>query len=533
VAVLLLLAMFWDPAWLDGSPYNSIAPRFVRPVSTRPAPAATHVSNAPQADAAIALERPEVVDAGLPTTSDALQPPRLVVNDSLPTSAATPADPSRVEPASASRVETGDRSDDDGNRRRPADTSLSTARTLVVDAAPDPPHAAGELVVGDLAEACRLAQQNSAIRTIQLRHQGRLETAPLVFRLEDRTLKLAAAEGYAPILSFRTGTSVSDFESEGMIQVTGGQLQLDGIHLEMTVPNETLDGEWSLFQLSDASWLRIRRSTLSIHNSYGGRFSNLDNVAVFNCILPDRNDMLDPDMGQPRESTRVELEDCVIRCEATVLRARDAIPIRFQWTNGLLVTSERLASLHGAAQIPRDGEKIELLLRQLTAVVDQGLAELTASPARSHLMPLMIDSRQCIWTTQRWATLITQSGPHSRQALTAQLAYRGERNAYEGMESFWKINPLDAAQTESLDFDMWQAHWGEDSPTWQQVPWRYPLDKNRPIHEQRIVDYALTTDEPLVGDDASIPIGLQADSLPSLPDPDRSQPRKTRPFFQY
>ena len=262
---------------------------------------------------------------------------------------------------------------------RPNDATLSNARTLVVDASPGLPAVSGELVVSDLAEACRIALQNSTLSTIEVRQNGRLDMPPLVLRLDDRQLKITAAEGYAPILSFRTGTSVSDFDSEGMIQASGGSLEFDGIHLEMIVPNETLDGEWSLFQLADACRLRIRRGTLTVHNSYGGRFSNLDNVAIFNCILPDRDDMLAPDMGQPRDAIEVQLTDCVIRCEATVLRAREAIPIRFQWTNGLLVTSERLASLGGAGQIPRDGERMELTLQQVTAVVDQGLVELSSS----------------------------------------------------------------------------------------------------------------------------------------------------------
>jgi hypothetical protein len=162
------------------------------------------------------------------------------------------------------------------------------------------------------------------------------------------------------------------------------------------------------------------------------------------------------------------------------------------------------------------------------------MAELTGSAARSHLMSISIDSRECVWTTQRWAALITQSGAHSLQALTAQLDYHGERNAYEGMESFWKLNPQESSQAESFDFELWQARWDEENPTWQQVPWRYPIDKNRPIHELRVADFALTTPDPTGadGETSTQSIGLQADSLPAVPDPDRSEPRKTRPFFQ-
>jgi serine/threonine-protein kinase len=576
VAVLLLLAVFWDPAWLDGSATHSLAPRFTVPARARPLenrseprgefppPEVDSPELSPGSQGTDTPDRPATSDSTSseqstdrrspsnarpntqigpsPTTSNSRAPTApagqtgLAASNPSPTASARRLDGETQESTVARHTDSSSLPlDDRGRGARTGDSDASTASTLVVDASPDLPRSAGELVVTDLAEACRLALQNPAIDTIEIRKQGRVELAPLVLRLDGRWLKLIAPEGYAPILSFRAGASGANVGGGSMIQVGGGTLEIRGIHLEMSVPKETLDGEWSLFELSEASTVRVAGGSLALHNSYGGRFSNLDDVAVFNCVLPDRDDMLDPDMGQPRDACQVELSDCVVRCEATVLRARQAMPIRFQWTNGLLVTSERLAVLHGATQMPRDGERIELTLRQLTAVVDQGLAELTSTPERAYLMPTVIDCRECIWSSQRWATLITQSGPHHLAGFMSQLSYRGERNAYEGMESLWKINPLDGSQPESFDFEMWRTHWNETSPLWQQVPWRYPIDKNRPIHKHRIADYGLATPDlsSVGGESGSADRGFQFQRLPSIPEIDAPPPRKTRPFFQF
>ena len=149
-------------------------------------------------------------------------------------------------------------------------------------------------------------------------------------------------------------------------------------------------------------------------------------------------------------------------------------------------------------------------------------------------MPIVINSRACIWSTQRWAPLITQSGPHNLASLMAQLDFRGERNAYEGMESLWKITPSDSTAAESFDYEMWRTHWNENRPTWQQVPWRYPIDKNRPIHEHRVTDFGLNVPKTsAAGNDPQAEnSGFRSANLPQIPDPDRPRPRKTRPFFR-
>ena len=120
------------------------------------------------------------------------------------------------------------------------------------------------------------------------------------------------------------------------LQIFGGQLTLQQLHLELTVPTDTLEGEWSLFQLEQTQLVSLRDCTITVRNSYGGRFSNLDHVAVFHVVRPRRDDMLDPDTEGSRLLTEIDLQNCVLRGETTVLReggGSAAVPVA-QWPAG-------------------------------------------------------------------------------------------------------------------------------------------------------------------------------------------------------
>ena len=409
-------------------------------------------------------------------------------------------------------------------------------QTIVVDPNIDGARLSdGSLVADSLDEATRLAMENTSIEKIELRRNGRVELDPLALDLPNRVLTISAANGYSPVLTFRTAFSVSDTDAQGMMRISNGELRLKGLHFELIIPNDTLEGEWSLFELEETPIVTIRDCTITVRNTYGGRFSNLDNVSVFR-IIPDAiDDMLDPITGAERLLTEINLNHCVIRGEATVLRAHQATALRFKWDNGLLSTTERLVSMGGAAEMPGRGEQIMIDLDHVTAVMDQGLGDFTSSLENPYLVDVSIYCTNSILLTQRWSPLLSQSGPQRLSTMMAQIEYFGDRNFYEGLEVFWKLTPQDRSQAESFDFEMWRGHWTENLPRHKRAKWQNPPDKNRPTHEHRVVEYTLSAEgNPAVrASQDELDAGFQQGLLPRLPEPERSAPRKTRPFYPF
>jgi hypothetical protein len=202
----------------------------------------------------------------------------------------------------------------------------------------------------------------------------------------------------------------------------------------------------------------------------------------------------------------------------------------------LLVTTERLVTLGGSRESPESDERVILDLAHVTAIVDQGLAEFSASPNAPYLMDVSIWCSSCMLVTQRWAPLITQSGQQSLAVQMAQLDFSGEDNFYDGMETFWRIVPSDPARTENLDFDMWRSHWtGESRPSWQQLKWLNLPDRNQPAHEHRLADYALDPqDNPAIQSSVDrLDAGFRSNLLPRLPESEPAVPLKTRPRYPF
>ena len=490
VLTLIVLFFAWDPAWLDGGVPTPV-PRFSEPL----------VTDTPTA----AVDNSTAVDesASPPTNLLDIEAANLANGIANPTTEA-----------------------------EPTSNGPDTVRTLIVDRQQRNRATTSDdgVILNDLAEACRMALQSQNIDRIEIRENGPIEMRPFALTLAGQSITIAAGDGFAPTLSFQTPTSAPAGDEFGMIRLQGrGQLRFAGLRLEMTVPIETLDGEWCLFQLESGQSVQLHESVVSVHNSYGGRFRNLDDVAVFSCFyMPSQT--RPENAPESNEPIGIQISNSVIRCEATVLRAAQAMPIQFNWDNGLLITSERLVTVGGRDDVPHVGEAIKLSVNHLTAVVDQGLGEFTASTANPHLLPIEISTQNSIWITQRWSTLISQSGSKNLAQFMEQISLNGSHNAYEGMESLWMINPQDPSQAESFDIEMWRSHWRNmHRQLWQQVQWRYPIDQHLPIHEHLIADYQLDSN----ADEEQLKLGYIPSTLPSLNASPPTRSRNIRPSFPF
>ncbi len=171
--------------------------------------------------------------------------------------------------------------------------------------------------------------------------------------------------------------------------------------------------------------------------------------------------------------------------------------------------------------MPRRGEQVSIDLEHVTAVMDQGLAELSNDASAPYLMNVSMWVRNSILVGQRWSPLILQSGLATRATFLAQLEYFGDHNFYEGTDVFWKVTPADESEQLQFDFDLWRAHWTTDKrPRWQRVQWAGVLDTRRPVHQHRVADYLLSRqNNPAVeSTEGRLDAGFIQGELPRLPD---------------
>lgn len=551
VALVLfgLAALALDPLLSSRHPGDSVEPPFRMP--TQPTGDRVQPSTAPRPNGVSEGRVPEAGAVPAGSGAGSLDASPVVPQPSSPLSNPPPTAPARGQEEGAELSETRDaEAGERPNGLLDARGTFVPAGTLVVDASL--PADTSLAVVADLPTALRRVADDASLETIQIRHQGRLELPPLSIALPGRRLRLVAANGYTPVLAFRVDPQPARLDrgafadsvapsgearpasTEPMVRIRGGELEMQGLHWELVVPPETLGGEWSLFQLTEAPQLRLQDCSITIQNSYGGRFGNLDDVAFFDCVAAPRDGKRIRADAAARPVVGLELVNCVLRGEATGLLIHEATPVRLEWNNGLLVTSERLAHLGGDRERPADGEQFDLRLHHVTAVADQGLLELVNSTSHPFLLPTTVDCQQCVLVTQRWHPLVLQSGSGAASVFRDQLRYRGRGNDYSGMETFWEVRPRGMAEVDSLDFEAWRTRWNEPQSRWQQVQWRFPVDKNRPLHGHHASDYTLAIPDsgmPTPVDRAAR--GLVASDLPRLPEPETDAPRRTRPRFQF
>ncbi len=218
----------------------------------------------------------------------------------------------------------------------------------------------------------------------------------------------------------------------------------------------------------------------------------------------------------------IELVDCIARGEATFLRVEDLQPVRLFWDNGLLATSERLLVAVGGAKIPQTGELLQVDLRHLTAVTRGGLCRLAANQSGPHLLPAQISVADSILLGGPGSAMVEQVGDGEIDDFRERIAWTGDRNCYDGFDSFWTIDRLDPeTPPDRMGFDAWKSHWGgdrENLPHAGPLAWRKTPPASRPMHRTSAADYALADEaenNPAVGaasDGGNI--GLQATRLP-------------------
>ncbi|MBI1902642.1 MAG: protein kinase [Planctomycetia bacterium] len=392
-----------------------------------------------------------------------------------------------------------------------------------------PPERPGVLVVHPAGDGTRkggyatLKAAVDAAKTgdvIELRFNGRQIESPL--KVSNLNLTIRGAEGYRPIVSFRPTEFGVEFP-RSMLVVSGGQIKLVNMELELDLPATPIDGGWSLVELRKSE-VTVSRCVLSALNTLDQRSAyHRNKVSFFLSKADARAAMAMMPETMPEEAiAKISLADTIARGQATLLDADSLQTVQFSWDNGLLSTTEYLLRASGSAVASR-GSKHTLRLDHVTANVRRGMCLLTVSPDAAHVLPADVQCSNCLLIGSPDAPLIEQIAMGSEES-PSRLFWSGSRNVYEGFRTFWKSNDLAATHPpQEMNFESWRAFWQERENLsslgpagWKQLP----AEPGTSVQSHSAEDFQLRDDSPAHGAASDgEDIGLLPGSLPSTAAP--------------
>ena len=354
----------------------------------------------------------------------------------------------------------------------------------------------GTQIVGfnTLRAACAAARDGDAI---ELRYTGRRVEEPL--DISNIELTIRAAEGFNPTIVFHADRLDPLDGRHAMVIVAGGQLQLIDVDLDFDIAREATAESWSLFEMRHAEQLRLQRCWLTIRNASDQLVSYHPDVSfVETSGLAAANGM--PSAGRsPDEAAQSEIvmEQCVVRGEATLLRCRHPVPLRFSWNNGLLATPERMiVSDSSPIANTEQPAQLDLMLRHVTLAARHGVALFSNSRDAPYVTHAKVQITDSILQPDDTAPLFEHVGVSSVEDFRRALSWQIDHvYALDGRPTFWKIRGLTSQGLPEVEtFPSWKTFLrGElvGLPRFGSVVWKKLPSPDMAFHEHSPDDYVL------------------------------------------
>lgn len=376
-----------------------------------------------------------------------------------------------------------------------ATTAIPVTRIIVAAADHAAPADAKQAV--SLAAACREAAA-LGVDTIELHFNGIREES--AFSISSPKLSIRNGLGFRPTIVFRPGFEELA-EERRMIRVGGGSLEWSGVHVRLELPADPADG-WALFSLRTCDMVDLQDAVLTVCNVNAQGVLLQDRVSVLEWMESPQPASFDgwgaEEAGERAIPPYIGLSNCVVRGQATLVRCERAVPLRISGRQCLLVLSDSLLVAGGRVSKPVQLDaRIELALKQVTAVLGRGLCRLSSDTLTPFQLDLVTDCKYSIlYLPDASAALIERRGVRDLAELDKHLYVRGRDNFYPGSNILLRLNPDgDPGTALTYGFTSRSESWyQEESPRFT-LMWKSLPSASLPLDQHQPSDYLLDQSE--------------------------------------
>lgn len=345
-----------------------------------------------------------------------------------------------------------------------------------------------------LAEACAAAKNNDVV---ELRYDGGRDELPIV--LHNQRIEIRSGAQWRPRVVFNPDdTTIATDRS--MITISGGNLKLTGVEIELDLSAAAPSENWSLFSIDQADSLRLEHCLLTVRNATSMGSTYHDKVSFFSL---GSSAAAEPMVMMPKgmlalPPVQLDLNNCLVRGEADLLVDRDLRPLNFSCVNGLVAVSERFFVAGEGASMPQEGARVRIVLDRVTALARQGLCRVAASDAAPSLPEVEMRLSGCeILSDLSDAPLIEHISNKTASELQSVFHWDASDTVYRGIRTFWKIAPTGVSrEMPTKTYREWTNLWpAERNTRAEPLAWHLSPPR-RPLHTVTPADFRLASSQP-------------------------------------
>ncbi len=342
---------------------------------------------------------------------------------------------------------------------------------LTVDPTKDTP--------GSFATLGEAIAESGKQATIELKCNGKIGIDPI--SVTGRNLKIAAAPGYAPLLTFASSDTLSFSQtSRSMFAVGNCELEFQDIAVEMHIDHNVLAPRWTLFELFGANTLTFNRCCLTIQNASTDFSAYHQEVAFFRnspplagfepIVTKSESPAPDPDpfAAETTPDLRIRLNGCLLRGEANGLQCEMSQSVDFRIEHSFVALAKSFVKTEDVKRT-NDQQNVVLIALDRVFLYDrQSFLRQNRSTDTSE--PMRVDaSVQSSVIRLNQTPLAELQGTIFPKASDSVFRWSGSGNYFQNVSLGWRLRPFSASSESENANEMSLADWrnrtGAAAPT--------------------------------------------------------------------